>query len=628
MSTDAAASDALRLTQHETADTPSVAILDPALWQDLNSAASEQQFGEAWLALLCRMISGATAAVLVLERGPGQLTPVAGFPPSETGNAELLATAQLAVTERRGAVRAPPAGASPQPMRFAYPILLEDHLVGAVALEFTLTGLRDTRQCMRQLQWAVAWVRDFLRRRTADAARSSKQRMSLALDLLAATLEEEGFSGACRVAATELAARLGCIRVSFGFLRRGQSEVESISHSAQFGKQMNLVQLLAKAMDEAIDQHTVVIYPALEGDDVIVTQAHAALASGHGAGHILTVPMFVKDRFVGAVTFERERSEPFDQSNVDIAEAVVSILGPALNDKRANDRWLIVKFVDSVADGTRALLGPGHIGSKLAVVTFILVLAFCYFATGPYRIVADGKVEGEVQRTIVAPFDGYISEAPAQAGDSVRKGELIAALNDRDIVLERLRWLTERQQHLYEYDKALSEDKRADAERFKSQLDEAEAQVQLADEELKRSRLLAPFNGLILSGDLTQSIGAAVHRGDVLFRIAPLENYRVRLNISESQIADIAPGASGELVVAALPDQTFSFTVERITPVATAQDGKNFFVVDGRLTQTSGRLRPGMDGVGKIDGGKRRLVWIWFRSLLHWLRITSWTWLT
>jgi len=627
MTTDATAPEALRPTQqNDAADASSVAILDQALWRDLNNAKGEQRFGEAWLALLCRMISGATAAVLVLERGPGQLTPVAGFPPNETGNAELLATAQLAVTERRGALRAPTTLSSPQPTRLAYPILLEDHLVGAVALE--LTGLRDNRQCMRQLQWAVAWVRDFLRRQTADTARSAKARMSLALDLLAAALEEERSNAACRVAATELAARLGCIRVSFGFLRRGQSEVESISHSAQFGKQMNLVQLLAKAMDEAIDQHSVVLYPSPEHDDVVLTQAHAALASGHGAGHILTVPMFVKDRFVGAVTFERELAEPFDQSNVDVAEAVVSILGPALTDKRANDRWLIVKLADSVCDGARALLGPGHIGSKLTVVASVLVLAFCYFATGPYQIVADGKVEGEVQRSIVAPFDGYISEASAQAGDSVKKDQLIAALNDRDIVLERLRWLTERQQHLYEYDKALSDDKRADAERFKSQLDQAEAQVRLTDEELKRSRLLAPFDGLILSGDLTQSIGAAVHRGDLLFRIAPLSNYRVRLLVPESQVADVAPGETGELVVAALPDTTFPFTVERITPVATAQDGKNFFAVDGRLTRISTRLRPGMDGVGKIDGGDRRLVWIWFRSLLHWLRITSWSWLS
>ena len=66
------------------------------------------------------------------------------------------------------------------------------------------------------------------------------------------------------------------------------------------------------------------------------------------------------------------------------------------------------------------------------------------------------KIEGLVRRVIVAPTDGFIKEATARAGDTVRAGDLLAALDDRDLVLQRLRWVTERQQHVYEYDKALA----------------------------------------------------------------------------------------------------------------------------------------------------------------------------
>jgi multidrug efflux pump subunit AcrA (membrane-fusion protein) len=604
-----------------------VAVLDQALWRDLTSAEDERRFGEAWLGLACRMIPGAGAAVLVLARdASGTLHPVARFPAGGTGDPALLAAAQLAVNERRGVLQPPPAAAPQQAARLAYPILLDDALVGAVGIEVAAAALRDSRQPMRQLQWAVSWVRDFLRRRRTGAEQQAAERMSLALDLLAAVLEEERFNAACRLAATELATRLGCIRVSVGLLRRGQSEVESISHSAQFGKRMNLVRLVAEAMDEAIDQRAVVLFPSQADDETVLTRAHAALAADDGAGHILTVPLFVKDRFIGAVTFERD-AEPFDQAAIDLAEAVVSILGPALADKRANDRWLIGKCVDALIAETRAFVGPAHVGRKLALAAAVVVLAFCYFATGKYRISADGKVEGAEQRSIVAPFDGYISEAPARAGDSVQQGQLLVALDDRDLMLERLRWVTERQQHLYEYDKALSEAQRADALRDKSELDEADAQIKLSDEELARARMNAPFDGLILSGDLSQSIGAAVRRGDVLFEIAPLKGYRVQLLVDESQIADVAPGDTGQLMVAALPDTEFPFKVERITPVATAREGRNYFAVDGSLTQISARLRPGMDGVGKIDVGRRRLVWISFRSLLHWMRVSTWNWL-
>jgi multidrug efflux pump subunit AcrA (membrane-fusion protein) len=255
------------------------------------------------------------------------------------------------------------------------------------------------------------------------------------------------------------------------------------------------------------------------------------------------------------------------------------------------------------------------------------VIGFFYVATAGYRVSAGGQLEGEVRRSIDAPFDGFVAEAPKRAGDLLHQGDLLAALDTRDLTLERLRWVTERQQHLTEYDQALSKQERADALKYQSLLGQAEAQIRLVDEQLARARIVAPFDGLVVSGDLTQSIGAAVRRGDVLFEIAPLENYRIELRVNESQIADVALGQSGELVVAALPDQIFPFTVERVTPVAAVREGTTSFTVEGRLTSTSERLRPGMEGVGKIEIGERRLIWIWLRSALYWARIAIWKWL-
>jgi multidrug resistance efflux pump len=605
----------------------SVAVLDQVLWRELSSAETAEAFGTAWLGLFCRLISGALSGVLLLARDKAP-TPelAAAWPKGSLPDAGLLAAAQLAITEGRGLVQPIQGPGTQLRLRTAYPIQI-DGVTAAVAALDVEQGARDPRELMRQLQWSSAWVRDFLRRQASTAARGLAERTTLALDLIAAALEEETARAACRVAATELALRLGCERVSFSFLVRGHSEIAGISHSAQFGKRMNLVRQLAEAMDEAIDQRAVVLYPPPAEDEHFLTRAHAALAKGHGAAFVLTVPMFAKDRFVGAVTFERGAGNPFDQPSVDIAEAVASILGPALFDKRQNDRLIVMKCVDSLAAQARRLFGPGHLGSKLVAIALVATIAFLYFATGAYRVSANGQVEGEVRRSIVVPFDGFIGEAPARAGDVVHQGDLLATLDNRDLTLERLRWVTERQQHLTEYDQALSKQERADALKYQSLLGQADAQIRLVDEQLARARMVSPFDGLVVSGDLTQSIGAAVRRGDVLFEIAPLENYRVELRVNESQIADVVLGQSGELVVAALPDRSFPFTVERITPVASARDGNTFFVVEGRLTASSERLRPGMEGVGKVDIGERPLIWIWLRSAIHWVRLAVWKWL-
>ena len=41
----------------------------------------------------------------------------------------------------------------------------------------------------------------------------------------------------------------------------------------------------------------------------------------------------------------------------------------------------------------------------------------------------------------------------------------------------------------------------------------------------------------------------------------------------------------------------------------------------------SAQLRPAMEGVGKIEIDRRRLVWIWTREAVDWVRLKLWAWL-
>lgn len=90
---------------------------------------------------------------------------------------------------------------------------------------------------------------------------------------------------------------------------------------------------------------------------------------------------------------------------------------------------------------------------------------------------------------------------------------------------------------------------------------------------------------------------------------------------------EITIGAAGELLIAALPNETFPLIVEKITPVAKADEGVNTFRIEAALRGNSPKLRPGMKGVGKVEAGRRRVAWIWTRSLIDWFKVWSWRWL-
>jgi multidrug efflux pump subunit AcrA (membrane-fusion protein) len=131
----------------------------------------------------------------------------------------------------------------------------------------------------------------------------------------------------------------------------------------------------------------------------------------------------------------------------------------------------------------------------------------------------------------------------------------------------------------------------------------------------------------VLEGDLDRSLGSPVERGSVLFEIAPLDGYRIIVEVDGRDIADVAVGQQGRLTLAALPDEPMSLAVERITPISTARDGRNYFRVEAALGDPVSALRPGMEGIAKIDAGRRRLLWIWTHELIDWLRLQLWSYL-
>jgi Multidrug resistance efflux pump len=200
-------------------------------------------------------------------------------------------------------------------------------------------------------------------------------------------------------------------------------------------------------------------------------------------------------------------------------------------------------------------------------------------------------------------------------------------LQDHDLRLERLKHLSHREELNNQYRKALADRDAPKVEIAAAQLRQVEAELELATDKLARTQLIAPFDGIVVTGDWSQHLGAPVEEGKVLFEVAPLDAYRIVLQVDERDIAPMAVGQQGHLMVSAMPNDTFPFTVDKITPVSTPKDGRNFFRVEARLATTSPQLRPAMEGVGKIEIDQRRLIWIWTREAFNWVRLKLWAWL-
>jgi RND family efflux transporter MFP subunit len=592
-------------------------------WRRFAGADSPEEFCQSWLEVQCGLIPGVHHATVVLQKpGVETFAPLAYWPEGRRDRAALAETVEHALQQGRGLVE--PHNAD---YRLAYPVRVDGQVRGVVGVEISGRDERELHAAMRQLQWGSGWLEVMLRR-YADPMDAVRLRVKLLLEMTATFLMQGEVRDAATALATELASQLGCDRVVLASFERGRLHIEGVSHASQFDRRANLLVATLGAMTEALDQREPVIWPPERESRLIVTHSHAELAQSSGAGGVATFPLLHEGRQVGALTLERAHGARFDAPTIELVRALASMLGPLLELQRARHETLPAHAARKAVAFRERLIGPGYGGLKLGVALAAAAVLFLAFADGTYRVVADARIEGDVQRAITVPFAGYVREAVARAGDTVRTGQLLARLDDRDLRVERARLEAQRSQLAQQYRDAMAKQDRAQARIVSAQMAQAEAQAALVDEQLARTEVVAPFDGVVVSGDLTQSLGAPLERGQVMYEVAPLDAYRIVLKVTEQDIADVKVGQPGELVLTPMPGQRYAFKVVKITPVSTAADGRNLFRVEADLDPAAdARLRPGMEGVAKIDIGERRLAWVWTRRLVDWVTLKAWSWL-
>lgn len=599
------------------------ADLDEAvLWAGFTSARVATDYCKFWLALQCKMIDGVEAGLLLLEDDSNAFVPAASWPAERQDFKMLVPIAEQTLRERRGVVVRAAGGAA----RVAYPIEVKSQLWGAVVLSLLPCSDAALQTAQRKLHWGAGWIETLFHRRQADRDARQLESAKLALQIVSAVGAAKGLVGAAMTLVNELATRLDCRRVAIGTVTRRGIRVLALSHAASPAGHSRIAASLANVMDEALDEGGTTAYPAI-GKNERVAVAHRDHCRDHHVDAVVSVLITHAGTPVGVITLEREAPETFDEPTLTRAESIAELVAPLFELQRALHRPVSGRAVAGFATLSARIFGRGHATMKLVAVTAAGLFLILALARGDYRIAGHATIEGVVQRALVAPFDGFVATAPLRAGDVVNQGQTIATMDTRELELDAVRYESARQEARLKQDHAQATGDRAEAAGYAASADEAQAQLALVNDKLARALIVAPFRGIIVSGDLTQQLGSPIERGKVLFQIAPLDSYRVIINVDEREIARVRNAAPGDLLLDGLSSDPLPFKVNKVIPIAVADDAGNAFRVEAALGSSDPRLRPGMEGVGKIDGGRASFVWIWAHPVFDWIRLTWWKWL-
>jgi RND family efflux transporter MFP subunit len=241
----------------------------------------------------------------------------------------------------------------------------------------------------------------------------------------------------------------------------------------------------------------------------------------------------------------------------------------------------------------------------------------------PKSFTTTGPLVAEQQADVAAERTGRVVDLPIQIGDRVKRGQVLALLDDRVLrstaEAQKAR-VTSAQASVREWEaeelSARASLRRADSmrenkimtmedwERAKYRVDEtvaavarfhseeavAQADLNTANLQLEQSRIVAPFDGVV--GRSSVRVAQEVKAGDVLFWITAEAPLRVLFTVPESVMAAFSTGRLLDLTTAAYPGLHQPARIVRVSPVVDPASGSVQVIgaVENRLPQ----LKPGM----------------------------------
>lgn len=208
---------------------------------------------------------------------------------------------------------------------------------------------------------------------------------------------------------------------------------------------------------------------------------------------------------------------------------------------------------------------------------------------------AVGTIEAIEGVTIVSEIDASVISLPFEEGSFIKKGDLIAKLDDSQLSAE-----VNRTEALYIQGKATYKrvksivDQNAgtpqDLDDALANLKVAEANYELAKARLSKTRIVAPFNGII--GTRKVSVGAFLRTGQEITELANLNEIRVSFSAPERFLAQLKRNAEVIVSSSVFPGYEVKGKIMAIEPILDSQT-RNVNVV-ARVQNPGQKFRPGM----------------------------------
>lgn len=421
-----------------------------------------------------------------------------------------------------------------------------------------------------------------------------------------------------------LANRFACSQVSLGIGTDHHVKVFAVSGLDRFKATSPGIVDIQQAMEEARDHQAPIVGHAHPHSGQIASMPIHDRFAGRENNAVLSIPIMASglvpddetnrqadDRCIAVVTLKRKGSSEFSDRDVQNIVDAVAPFGPGIAMSLRADRK-IGEHIRQTARQTLATIKQpkSTLGYRTRCVAIAAALIFV-FGWMPYKPSTPCVIVPTDLTQTMASFDMTLDAAPANAGDRVKKGQLLAAFDTSELEMQRASLVAQRNQAEVDVRFALSEGDAAAASLAKASAAAQQAQLDNVNAKIQQCRIVAPHDGMVVSADLQSKIGQVFPQGEPILSFATMDRWDIQLQVPERLSRFIQRDQVGTFATSANPADSFNYTIRSVSGATELIEGKNVLVATATIEgEPSVDFRQGLKGVAKTKTGWRPVFWV------------------
>ncbi len=357
------------------------------------------------------------------------------------------------------------------------------------------------------------------------------------------------------------------------------------------------------------------------------TQAKfAEYFSATGMRSFYALPLIDDQGQLGLLSFESSDPDFLNPAHLEIIKVLAAQATVALRNASLYREVPFINVLEPLLQRKRRFMAMAR---HRRIATFALagaLLLFLIFCPFPMRVSGDSTVASGRSAHIQSDLDGVVKAVFVSEGEQVKQGQVLASLEDWNPRSELAAAQARYSEAMAAMNHSLSigDGTQAGTERVKA--DYWNAELTRNRELLNRTTIRAPFDGIVTTPHVEDSVGRHLAPGDTLADMVETAHVTVDVGIGESDVSLVRVGDSASVKLESFPVQTFHGLVTVVSPRGEVESDHRVFVARVDIPNGNGLLRPGMQGLGKISVGFHPAGYVLFRGIGMWVWTKLWSW--